>query len=69
MAILSSILALSALTLLIFTIDKNIPDLKLLSNQLELFLIFMFVTIIGITITFFSAFFATQKHLKKKIIY
>ncbi|MEE3034658.1 MAG: permease-like cell division protein FtsX [Bacteroidota bacterium] len=69
MAILSSILALSALILLIFTIDKNIPDLKLLSNQLELFLIFMFVTIIGITITFFSAFFATQKHLKKKIIY
>ncbi len=68
-AILSSILALSALILLIFTIDKNIPDLKLLSNQLELFLIFMFVTIIGITITFFSAFFATQKHLKKKIIY
>ena len=58
MAILSSFFASSGLMLLIFTIDKNIPDLKLLSNQVELFLIFTFVLITGILITFFSSFFA-----------
>ena len=69
MAILSSFFASSGLILLIFTIDKNIPDLKLLSNQVELFLIFTFVLITGILITFFSSFFATQRYLKNKIIY
>ena len=69
MAILSSFFASSGLMLLIFTIDKNIPDLKLLSNQIELFLIFTFVLITGILITFFSSFFATQRYLKNKIIY
>ncbi len=69
MAILSSFFASSGLMLLIFTIDKNIPDLKLLSNQVELFLIFTFVLITGILITFFSSFFATQRYLKNKIIY
>ena len=69
MAIISSILALSGLLLLIFTINKNIPELNLMSNELEVVLIFTFVFIIGITITFFSAFFATQRYLKNKIIY
>ena len=69
MAIISSILSLSGLMLLILSIDKNIPELKLLSNQVELFLIFTFVLVIGIVITFFSAFFATQRYLKNKIIY
>ena len=69
MAIISSILSLSGLILLILSIDKNIPELKLLSNQVELFLIFTFVLVIGIVITFFSAFFATQRYLKNKIIY
>ena len=69
MAIISSILSLSGLILLILSIDKNIPELKLLSNQVELFLIFTFVLVIGIVITFFSSFFATQRYLKNKIIY
>ena len=69
MAIISSILSLSGLMLIILSIDKNIPELKLLSNQVELFLIFTFVLVIGIVITFFSAFFATQRYLKNKIIY
>ena len=69
MAIISSILSLSGLMLLILSIDKNIPELKLLSNQVELFLIFTFVLVIGIVITFFSSFFATQRYLKNKIIY
>ena len=69
MAIISSILSLSGLMLLILSIDKNIPELKLLSNQVELFLIFTFVLVVGIVITFFSAFFATQRYLKNKIIY
>ena len=68
-AIISSILSLSGLILLILSIDKNIPELKLLSNQVELFLIFTFVLVIGIVITFFSSFFATQRYLKNKIIY
>ena len=68
-AIISSILSLSGLILLILSIDKNIPELKLLSNQVELFLIFTFVLVVGIVITFFSAFFATQRYLKNKIIY
>ena len=69
MAFISSILAISGLLLLIFTINKNIPELNLLSNELEVVLIFTFVFIIGIVITFFSAFFATQRYLKNKIIY
>jgi len=69
MAIISSILSLSGLMFLILSIDKNIPELKLLSNQVELFLIFTFVLVVGIVITFFSAFFATQRYLKNKIIY
>lgn len=68
-AILSSFFALFSLTIVIFTIEKKIPELKILSNPFELILIFLIVLLIGLAITFFSAFFATQRYLNTKIIY
>ena len=66
LGILSSILALIALSLLLWEIDKLFPELEMFKQQNELTIIFIGIMFLGIGITGLSTFFATQRYLKLK---
>ena len=66
LGILSSILALSGLSFLLWEIDKRFPELEMLHQQNELTIIFISIMTLGIGITGLSTFFATQRYLKLK---
>jgi cell division transport system permease protein len=66
LGILSSILALSGLSFLLWEIDKRFPELEMFHQQNELTIIFISIMTLGIGITGLSTFFATQRYLKLK---
>jgi len=66
LGILSSILALIALSFLLWKIDKLFPELEMFQQQNELTIIFIGIMFLGIGITGLSTFFATQRYLKLK---
>lgn len=66
LGILSSILALIALSFLLWKIDKLFPELEMFQRQNELTIIFIGIMFLGIVITGLSTFFATQRYLKLK---
>lgn len=63
LGIIGAILALIELSIVIYYIDNNFPELNLVQNQIELVGLFAGVFIIGILITWLSTFFATQRFL------
>lgn len=63
LGIFGAILALTELALVIFYLNRHFPEFGLVENQLELAILFGSVFIIGILITWFSTFFATQRFL------
>ena len=66
LGILSSILALIALSFLLWKIDELFPELEMFQQQNELTIIFIGIMFLGIGITGLSTFFATQRYLKLK---
>lgn len=66
LGILSSMLALIALSFLLWEIDKSFPELEIFQQQNELTIIFISIMTLGIGITGLSTFFATQRYLKLK---
>ena len=66
LGILSSILALIALSFLLWKIDELFPELEMFQRQNELTIIFIGIMFLGIGITGLSTFFATQRYLKLK---
>ena len=66
LGILSSVLALIALSFLLWKIDKLFPELEMFQRQNELTIIFIGIMFLGIVITGLSTFFATQRYLKLK---
>ncbi len=66
LGILSSILALIALSFLLWKIDKLFPELEMFHQKNELTIIFIGIMFLGIGITGLSTFFATQRYLKLK---
>ena len=63
LGVLGAILALIALTAVIYYINKKFPELDLINNQIELASLFGGILLIGIVITWLSTFFATQRFL------
>jgi cell division transport system permease protein len=63
LGIIGAIVALLELSIVVYYLNLNFPDFGFLSNPLELVILFTAVFIIGITITWFSTFFATQRFL------
>jgi len=63
LGIIGAVVALLELSIVVYYLDFNFPDFGFLSNPLELVVLFTAVFIIGITITWFSTFFATQRFL------
>ena len=63
LGIIGALLAIVALIGVLYYVESNYPDLKILGNQLMVCLILIGVLIIGILVTWFSTFFATQRFL------
>ena len=66
LGILSSLIALSGLTILILEINKRFPELNMMQYPFELSVVFGSVLLLGIGITGISTFFATQRYLNLK---
>jgi len=59
----AAFIALIGLSIAIYYIDKNIPNLELLTDYLSLSYVVIFVVLISFFITWISTFFATQRFL------
>ncbi|OYU81114.1 MAG: cell division protein FtsX [Flavobacterium sp. BFFFF1] len=60
---IAAVLAVAALVASLFVIDENYPKLNIVQDQLMTGLVLLGVIVLGIFITWFSTFFATQRFL------
>ena len=63
---ISSIISLGILSYFIYIINRQFPEFKIFNQTYELVLIYLMVTVFGITISGLSTFFATQRYLNLK---
>ena len=63
LGISGAILAIIELMFLIYYLNNNFPEFGFINNPLDLVGLFLAILLIGITITWFSTFFATQRFL------
>ena len=66
LGILSSLLALVALSLVLWEVNQRFPELGLWNQTFELMVVFVGIFVLGISITGLSTFFATQRYLNLK---
>ena len=66
LGILSSFIALTALTLVLLEVNNQFPELKMFEQPMELAIVFGGVLFLGVGITLISTFFATQRYLNLK---
>tara|TARA_B100000809_G_scaffold237763_1_gene257920 strand:- start:85973 stop:86851 length:879 start_codon:yes stop_codon:yes gene_type:complete len=67
LGVLGALLANIGLAALIYYVSERIPELGLLTDVKELGIVFSGVFLVGILVTWFSTFFATQRFLNLKI--
>ena len=63
LGIIGGILALVELAVILYYLNKQFPEFGIIENRVELASLFGVVFLIGILITYFSTFFATQRFL------
>ena len=63
LGIIGAIVALVELAIVVYYLNNNFPEFGFMNNPLEMGILFSAVFIIGVTITWFSTFFATQRFL------
>ncbi len=66
LGIIGSLLALIGMGVVLYYVDKSFPEFELIQNQLSIGILFSCVFLIGIFITWWSTFFATQRFLNLK---
>ncbi len=66
LGLLSAIIAVSGILALIFYLDNAYPDFNIFQNQSEIILVLIAIVLVGIFISWFSTFLATQKYLNLK---
>ena len=66
LGLISSLISLSALSYLIFEVDRQFPELNIFNQTNELVFIYSTVIMFGIIISGLSTFFATQRYLNLK---
>jgi cell division transport system permease protein len=54
------------LSVLVYYLNKKVPELNLLNNPIEIISIFTLILLLSILITTISSFFATKKFLRLK---
>ena len=63
LGILGALVAIAALVIFIIYVNKNVPELELLTDYKILGILFVGVILVGILITWISTYFATQRFL------
>jgi len=63
LGILGSLIALMALGIVLYYVDKNFPELNLLQDFIILSILFIGVFVLGVLISLISTYFATQRFL------
>ncbi len=66
MSTLGAIVAMSGMAVVIYEMQNRFPELQIFENPLELALVFIGVSLLGLGITIISTFFATQRYLNLK---
>jgi cell division transport system permease protein len=66
LGIIGSLLALIGMGVVRYYVDKSFPEFELAQNQLSIGVLFSCVFLIGVFITWWSTFFATQRFLNLK---
>jgi len=66
LGIAGALLAILSLTLLLFYLNEEFPELELLQDPLMIGLVMVGVLVVGILIAWISTFFATQRYLNLK---
>lgn len=66
LGIIGAILALIGMAIVLYYINRTFPELQLLNNPLLVTLLFLFIFVLGIVITWVSTHFATQRFLNLK---
>ena len=66
LGIIGSLLAVAGLVVVAYYLDKNLPELNLLSNPTLFASLCLGIVLLGIVITWISTFFATQRFLNLK---
>lgn len=66
LGIIGSLLALIGMGVVVYYVDKSFPEFKLIQNQLSIGALFGGIFAVGILITWWSTFFATQRFLNLK---
>ena len=66
LGITGSLLALIGMGVVLYYVDKSFPEFELIQNQLSISTLFGSIFLIGILITWWSTFFATQRFLNLK---
>lgn len=64
---ISSIIAITALSILLYIIYQDIPELQMLQNNVQFMLTFGFLLLLGIGITSLSTYFTVNKYLNMRI--
>jgi cell division transport system permease protein len=63
LGMIGAILAMIGMGLVLFYLNKTFPELQLLEDKILLIALFVFIFLMGLFITWFSTFFATQRFL------
>jgi cell division transport system permease protein len=66
LGIIGSILALVGMGIVVYYVDKSFPEFNLIQNQLSIGALFGCIFVVGVLITWWSTFFATQRFLNLK---
>ena len=66
LGIIGSLMAIAGMGVVLYYVDKSFPEFELIQNQLSIGALFISVFLIGICITWWSTFFATQRFLNLK---
>ena len=66
LGITGSLLALIGMGVVLYYVDKSFPEFELIQNQLSISALFVSVFMVGILISWWSTFFATQRFLNLK---
>ena len=63
LGMLGAILAMIGMAAVLFYLNRSFPELQLIQDRLLLGVLFVFVFLMGLFITWISTFFATQRFL------
>ena len=66
LGIIGSLMAIAGMAVVLYYVDMSFPEFKLIQNKISIGILFVSIFLIGILITWWSTFFATQRFLNLK---